>query len=336
MAYTEAQREQFCGIHAFNMLFQERKLVWVEEGPEFINQAAGGGAAGMDDVDAAYTNYAEARLAFQIAEARTGELERALTKLRRNVSAKTPAVAGTRKAPPAAENAQAIKDASKGVTEARAAQQSAEADMTSAKDEMLAAADAAEATDDFTNRGIALNMAVKCQDVADASNGLNAGVLCTSDGIGYDGQIPYEILQEIIEELGYTVEFGLPEDWTDTFDRVTVVPHFIGILINFRHPVLFRHYAAVIKHTGGGGGGAAVGFADPAAEPIITYLSMAAIKTRIAAMRAAGDLNLLMFVTAKADSAPTVALDRMQAPAGGKTRRRRRMGRRGTYKRRNF
>ena len=47
MVYTEAQVEQFCGIHAFNMLFQERKLVWIQDGPECVQQA------GMAVVDSA-------------------------------------------------------------------------------------------------------------------------------------------------------------------------------------------------------------------------------------------------------------------------------------------
>ena len=72
MSYEEAQQEQFCGIHALNMLFQERKLVWFKDCPELLYREL------LDPVDEANEQYKLARRRLQIAEAALGEKEREL------------------------------------------------------------------------------------------------------------------------------------------------------------------------------------------------------------------------------------------------------------------
>ena len=72
MAYEEAQQEQFCGIHAVNMLFQERKLVWFKGCPELLYREL------LGPIDEANEHYKMARERVQVAEAALGEKEREL------------------------------------------------------------------------------------------------------------------------------------------------------------------------------------------------------------------------------------------------------------------
>ena len=53
--YFENQDEAFCGIHAINMLFQERKVVWFPGCPQYIRKDR------LDSVDVAYDAWTEAR-----------------------------------------------------------------------------------------------------------------------------------------------------------------------------------------------------------------------------------------------------------------------------------
>jgi len=307
MAYTEKQVEQFCGLHAFNMLFQERKLVWIEGGPEYVL------ASGMGDVDASYEEYVEARHAFMTAQAHRDEKEREIRKLR----AAKPDTEELK-----AEAAATLKAANAELKDLRAAEETAEG----AKDDALTmmqedAETASHPALEFQRSGVALNMAVKCEEISDnleAANIYNVELRCTAEDLGLDGQIPVQILNDLAEELHYGARVVYPADWEAQFDARTADPNFIGIIVNYVHPTLFRHYGAVVKY--GGGVVGQYGYADSAGvdgeeDTLITYSDLAGVRARLEELHAQEGLNALIFISATAESAPTVALARLRAAA---------------------
>ena len=281
MAYTEAQFEQLCGIHAFNMLFQERKLVWYTEGPELLYRSL------LSDVDIAYAAFLAASKAYQIAEAETQSLS-----WKKETTAKQ--LAASKKAE----------------VKPRQAKRKALADFL-----QVIEADGADASgDEFTNPYVSLNMWNRCfeiQKTAEEIGEVNRAFLCDLEGVGLDGQIPFGVMKDIVESLNYETAVLVPGDPklpfnTAEFDEFFNKPNCIGAFVNFRHPELFRHYAAIVKFPGAPG----IAWADSHDVPIMTPTTPEDIKAKLAAMRDVGDFNALCFVMAKDDSAETEALRR--------------------------
>jgi hypothetical protein len=280
MAYTEAQVEQFCGIHALNMLLQEQKLVWFREGPEYLYRSL------LSDADEANAAFLAASKAYQIAEAETQSL-------------------GFLKAEP------------KAIAAARQAEKGPRNAMKKALKKLKSAMDDADASsDEFETPDVCLNMWNRCtaiKQTADAIGDVNIAFLCDLDGVGVDGQIPFDVVKDVVESLKYETAVLFPGDPKlpfnlIEFDEFFNKPNCIGAFVNFKHPQLFRHYAAIVKFPGGPG----IAWADSHDVPIMTYMTVEEIKAKIVAMRAVGDFNALCFVMAKEDSAVTVALERLR------------------------
>jgi len=280
MAYTEAQVEQFCGIHALNMLFQERKLVWFQEGPEYLYRSI------LSDTDEANAAFLAASKAYQIAEAETQSLG-------------------------------FLKAGKKKIAAAKRLEREPLEAKKEAFEKLKSAMEAADASsDEFENPDVCLNMWNRCTAIKQTANAIgdvNFAFLCNLDGVGYDGQIPFDVVKDIVESLKYETAVLIPGDLklpfnVAEFDEFFNKPNCIGAFVNFKHPQLFRHYVAIVKFPGAPG----IAWADSHDVPIMTYMTVDEIKAKIVAMRAVGDFNAMCFVMAKDESAETEALRRLR------------------------